>query len=117
NPVSAVFNHKINEPTVLVNIREIVLGIEVICLLSTKGVRKQFNKQILGTAARDRTISRHRGTSYDPFQPVHFRDLGLQASQLCQRDGPLAVLLLFSAMLPGTFAQANAQSDPHRKSE
>ena len=57
----AVFNQKISKAAVLINVRKRVLGIQIASLLRPKRVGKQLDEQILGAAARGRTVCGHGG--------------------------------------------------------
>ena len=47
----AVFDQEGGKPAVLVDVGERVLGVEIAGLFGAEGVREQFDKQILSTAA------------------------------------------------------------------
>ena len=61
NLPSAILNQKVSKPTVLVDVGEGVLGVEIAGFLGAEGIGEQFDKQIFGTAAGDGTIGGHRG--------------------------------------------------------
>ena len=56
----AVFNQKVGKPTVLVDVGEGVLGVEIAGFLGAEGVGEQFDEEILGTATGGGVIGGHR---------------------------------------------------------